>query len=312
MNRTVFYLAMGCLILGGLVLGFQAVLKKNVLSVIFKQYAWILFLLIGASALLIGFTRDTYLPFLGETVMPCSIMKDSTPEGATHYAKIKAPPGAKILYWAAEPANEDLDSLKDWRQAYLGFKNAGVVTAGADGIATLRFREPQPYKVPMAGKLEPHVHYRTCANQGILGRVETIGTLQSQMKEAHTELGDSNIQSAIETFLDKVEKETQEHLPTPVTASEATTAPHGASLANKSVPEPLPQQKQVREAFMDYAPATFVGEEAPKQMTDDNTLYYLAAETEKNRLPLSEMGMDESPQPAGSDYATAFITTIPQ
>lgn len=313
MRRTLFAIAIGFLILGGLLLGAQSILKKNLFPLLFQKYAWIPLVLIGASALWIGFTRDTYLPFLGETVMPCSILKDSIPEDATHYAKVKVVPGAKILFWAAEPENEDLDALKDWRQAYLGFKNAGVVTAGVDGIAVLRFRDPQPYKVPLAGALKSHVHYRTCVNQGLLGRVETIGTVQSQMEEAKTQ-EDSNIYPAIESFLDKVEKETKELLQ-PVVETVPTTVeppkmppPEGVPLSTTSGPERLLET----ETFIDYAPATFVGEEGPRQMTDDNTLYYLAAQTEKNRLALSSMGVDESPQPAGSDYSTAFSYKVSQ
>jgi len=85
-------------------------------------------------------------------------------------------PGSKVLYWAAEPATEGLKKINDWRQAYLKFMNAGVVTANASGLATLYVRNPQPYIVPWKGRIEPHIHYRVCGgdSEGMMGRIETV------------------------------------------------------------------------------------------------------------------------------------------
>ena len=77
------------------------------------------------------------------------------------------------MYWAAEPKNEDLKGLQDWRKAYLGFRNAGVAVADANGNVELSVRNPQAYSVPMKGKLNSHIHYRVCGNDGMMDRVET-------------------------------------------------------------------------------------------------------------------------------------------
>jgi len=46
--------------------------------------------------------------------------------------------------------------------------------ADATGVATLRFRGlPQSYKVPFMGRLEPHVHFRICDENGIMGKVQS-------------------------------------------------------------------------------------------------------------------------------------------
>jgi uncharacterized membrane protein YuzA (DUF378 family) len=74
-------------------------------------FARIIYILVGISALFIIFKRDTYLPFLGETVMPCSLLTDRTPSGATVEVTIKGPAGRKVIYWAAEPATEHLESM---------------------------------------------------------------------------------------------------------------------------------------------------------------------------------------------------------
>lgn len=132
-----------------------------------------LFFGIGLAALALAFSRDFYLPFLGQTVMPCSLLNPSTPEGADMKMNVQVRPGAKILYWAAEPANTDLKGIQDWRKAYLGFRNAGVAVADDHGVAELAVRTPQAYSVPMKGKLNAHVHYRVCGDDGMMDRVET-------------------------------------------------------------------------------------------------------------------------------------------
>jgi uncharacterized membrane protein YuzA (DUF378 family) len=132
-----------------------------------------LFLGMGLAALGLAFCRDFYLPFLGQTVMPCSLLTEHTPEGANTSVRVHVHPGAKVMYWAAEPENTELKEIQDWRKAYLGFRNAGVTIANADGIAELKVRKPQAYSVPMKGKLESHVHYRVCGDDGMMDRVET-------------------------------------------------------------------------------------------------------------------------------------------
>ncbi len=134
----------------------------------------LLFLLVGAAGLFFIARRDYYLPFLGEAVMPCSALQDRVPPGSTRSVTISTEPRAKILYWASEPAMDELQHINDWRVAYARFENAGVTTAGADGTAVLRVREPQAYTVPFRGRLEPHIHYRVCANGGMIGRVNTV------------------------------------------------------------------------------------------------------------------------------------------
>jgi len=133
-----------------------------------------IYILIGLCALLIAFNRDTYLPFLGPTVIPCGAIQEHTPPGATTQMQVSVQPDAKVLYWAAEPETEHLKNLKDWRQAYLKFENAGVVLADSSGIATLKVRRPQAYLVPWKGRLEPHIHFRVCGQGGFLGRVKTV------------------------------------------------------------------------------------------------------------------------------------------
>ncbi len=134
----------------------------------------VVYCLVGLSALTIMFHRDTYLPFLGETAFPCSVIPEQIPEGADSQVQVKVNPGAKVVYWAAEPDTEGMKKLQDWRKAYLKFMNVGVVKADQHGVATLMVRNPQPYTVPWMGRLEPHVHFRECGENGMMGRINTV------------------------------------------------------------------------------------------------------------------------------------------
>ena len=175
LQKIAFKLAMVLVIVGSFVWLFVGVTTWNPLEVYLgKRVARVIYLLVGLSAAYIAFNRDTYLPFLGETVMPCGAIADKTPPGATKELRVQVPPGSKVLFWAAEPGMEDLKQIRDWQHAYTKFENAGVTTAGEDGIAVLKVRSPQPYTVPFKGRLEPHVHFRICSSSGMLSRVKTV------------------------------------------------------------------------------------------------------------------------------------------
>jgi hypothetical protein len=180
MNAGAHIFAVAMVLLGGAILLLIGVNGAIDAKVVGSPAIRTLYLLIGAAALYLAFQRDFYLPFLGPAAMPCSgLLPDRTPPGATRIVRVPVAPGAKVLYWAAEPAMEGVAATKDWRAAYAAFENVGVTTAGADGIAYLKVRAPQAYTVPALGGLwkktiSPHVHYRICGTDGIIGRVETM------------------------------------------------------------------------------------------------------------------------------------------
>lgn len=135
--------------------------------------ASILVVLAAIAALYVGLHRDTYLPFLGDALVPCAVLKEQTPEHAdTSVTVSDLEPGVKVLFWAAEPATEGLAKIKTWDRAYLDFANAGVTRVDQGGIAVMRVRKPQPYTVPVMGRLEAHVHWRVCKEGGFLGPVQ--------------------------------------------------------------------------------------------------------------------------------------------
>ncbi len=172
-GKKLYMVAMFFLIVGGLAWGYMAIRGKNPVAKLGK-WAVVIYALVGLSAVALLFVgRDVFLPFLGPTVLPCAALQERVPEGADTTVHVQVRPGAKVVYWGAEPDTESLNGLKTWQEAYAGYKNVGVTTADANGMATLRLRTPQPYEVPFKGRLESHVHYRMCMNDGWLTQVET-------------------------------------------------------------------------------------------------------------------------------------------
>lgn len=168
--------ALAALIVGALNWLFIGLFDMNLVTGIFGQNAFsrMLFILVGFAALFLMFRRDFYLPFLGETVMPCGALEDKIPSGADTSVTVSVSPNSKILYWAAEPASEELKEIHDWKKAYATFENIGVTTSDATGTALLKVRSPQAYSVPFKGRIEPHIHYRVCSPDGMMERINTV------------------------------------------------------------------------------------------------------------------------------------------
>lgn len=169
-------IAMALVIVGALNWGLVGAVNVNLVTAIFGkgQITNAIYLIIGVAAIGLAMRRSTWLPFLGETVMPCSIIPERVPEHADTEVTVHGMhPGAKVLFWATEPATEGLAKIKTWDKAYLDFANAGVTTADAGGHVVMQIRKPQPYTVPMKGRLEAHIHWRVCEDGGFLGPVQT-------------------------------------------------------------------------------------------------------------------------------------------
>jgi uncharacterized membrane protein YuzA (DUF378 family) len=139
------------------------------------KWAKVVYVIVGLAAVGLLFRRDFYLPFLGETLVPGAALTARTPQGANDQVTITTLPGAKVLYWTTEPNPTLGKDYVSWDKAYGGYENSGVAVADDRGNALLRFRgPPQPYKVPMKGLLDPHVHFRICEPSGFMGRVQTL------------------------------------------------------------------------------------------------------------------------------------------
>lgn len=175
-EKWLYALAMLLIVIGAVNWALIGAFDFNLVTSLFGRgiMTRVVYILVGISALSVAFRRDFYLPFLGEMVIPCGSLTDRAPPGATRQVKVVVEPHRKVIYWAAEPAAEHLESVADVWTAYKDHKNTGVSTSDENGIAILKVREPQPYSVPMRGRLDAHVHYRVCGDRGgWLGRVQT-------------------------------------------------------------------------------------------------------------------------------------------
>lgn len=118
-------------------------------------------------------SRDYYLPFLGDSVLPTGLLEEKTPTNYDMEVKVELPENTKIIYWASENGKEN---RTPW-EAYNKYENSGITSSNKKGIATLKIRTPGKYMKPMlfgTKYLKPHLHYRIIKTNGMLGRVETV------------------------------------------------------------------------------------------------------------------------------------------
>lgn len=176
-NKKIYMIVVLLVIVGGINWLIVSLAGTDVLKgFLGRRWSTYLYMTVGVATLLLAFRRDVYLPFLGQTLVPAAALELKTPQGANESVTITTRPGAKVLYWAAEPdPNGSSKVLKSWNEAYGNNENSGVVKAAEDGKAILRIRgPPQAYRVPMKGRLAPHVHFRVEEAHGMLGRVQTV------------------------------------------------------------------------------------------------------------------------------------------
>lgn len=174
-HKTIQKIAIVLVIVGAINWGMIGSLRVNLVERLLGKGSigsQIVYILVGVAALMLAFNRDTYLPFLGESVFPCSVLSNQTPPGATRSVTIQAEPGAKVVFWASEPS--DGSGVPTWQGAYRDYLNAGVATADSSGKAVLKVRKPQSYTVPLKGKLDTHIHFRICGPTGFVGRIQTV------------------------------------------------------------------------------------------------------------------------------------------
>ena len=156
----------------------------------------IVYALFAICGLILAIDRTTWLPFLGDTVLPSAVVPLKTNVGDTR-VEVNVTPGAKVVYWAAKPVKEietsSSSSLLDEygiirrkpnglkrrvplvEQAYDDFSNSGVVLANDLGVATLSFDKGSEYVVPSGKQLKSHVHYREFSDKfGMVGPVQSV------------------------------------------------------------------------------------------------------------------------------------------
>jgi uncharacterized membrane protein YuzA (DUF378 family) len=175
-NKKLYMIVVILVLIGGLnwlIVGTTGI--DAVKALLGRRVASAVYIIVGISTLLLALRRDVYLPFLGQTLFPAEALTLKTPQGANESITIRTKPGARVVYWAAEPeVHADGASIKTWDKAYQNNENSGVVKADDQGTAVLRIRgPPQSYKVGYFMTLKPHVHFRVEASNGFFGPVQS-------------------------------------------------------------------------------------------------------------------------------------------
>lgn len=175
--HKIYMLAMFLMVIGGLNWGIVGVFQINFMQKLISNpnHRKIIYTLIGLATLYIMIRRSTWLPFLGDSVIPCSFFEVKEQNEFTHIINLKLKPGIKVIYWAAN-SDDDYEKLSDVKKAYGKVTNSGMAIADENGIAKLKFKYPQAYFVKNLWKknLPPHIHYRICKGQMMLGPVKKI------------------------------------------------------------------------------------------------------------------------------------------
>lgn len=128
----------------------------------------LLSILVLIATVYIGVNRNTYLPFLGQTVVPPAVfLQEKVPQGSNVSYVLSlnetAADGTYVLYWGALYSKEGKEGTvrPNPIEAYGDYSNTGIVRV-KDNKATLFFNCPDKYNVGsvVPKTLERHIHYR--------------------------------------------------------------------------------------------------------------------------------------------------------
>lgn len=131
----------------------------------------IIYLLIAGAAIKLALKKELWLPFLGQSVLPGSLIQLKEITGDT-IVEVKVKPNTRVAYWASLP--QETNKIPLVHEAYGDFKNAGVVLSNKYGIATLTVNKGTNYIVPNKKEISRHVHYRELDQAwGFIGPLKT-------------------------------------------------------------------------------------------------------------------------------------------
>jgi uncharacterized membrane protein YuzA (DUF378 family) len=133
----------------------------------------VIYMLVAIAGIYLAFQRTTWLPFLGEAVLPSSLVPLKKPNVKTDLViKLNTLPNVKIAYWASLNKDDKIGVM----QAYGDYENSGVVMSDANGVASLPIAIGAGYVLPNGKKLERHIHYRVIdsAKYGMMDKLNTI------------------------------------------------------------------------------------------------------------------------------------------
>ena len=184
-KKVEIYIYLICVILlliGGLNWGLVGTFNLNIVQLINKHtfnspiFENIIYTTVGIAAIYLSSRKSFYLPFLGKTIIPPSVIKEMDNIGADIKINVDAPNADMVIYWAANPLPiNEVDGSKYAMDAYSKYTNSGVAPV-ISGKAELKVSCPQKYWVNKWGikkTLPKHVHYRLVYPTGWVSEVKT-------------------------------------------------------------------------------------------------------------------------------------------
>jgi hypothetical protein len=141
----------------------------------------ILSFIVIISSIYLATNRDTYLPFLGKTILPQPLTKsEKIPEGANvdYILNLNGySNGSKVFYWGAK-LNNKKGITPNPLDIYGDFTNSGISTVKNEK-AIIKFYCPDKYSVKSSHKNNSNhyhdIHYRIeCPDTGILSSIRTV------------------------------------------------------------------------------------------------------------------------------------------
>jgi uncharacterized membrane protein YuzA (DUF378 family) len=105
--------------------------------------------------------KETVLPFLGESVIPSTLIPLKKNNG-NMAINVKVEPNSKVIYWASLPNESNKPQVKE---AYGNYSNYGTIMSDATGNAKLTITKGTGYIVPNGKYIKPHIHYRVFNNE---------------------------------------------------------------------------------------------------------------------------------------------------
>lgn len=156
-------------------LGFDALYYLNVVTFNSRQFLLLVYVLMALSVIHLIGKRDSYLPFLGESVIPMSLPEYTPKDGKLHtIINVDDPEAVKVMYWSANPSSIVFNNHD---RAYQNFNNAGIVPVVDKQAKLILTNCPAQYKVPQYGlseqTLPKHIHFRYIRASGMASEVFT-------------------------------------------------------------------------------------------------------------------------------------------
>ncbi len=133
----------------------------------------LIYVFIISCAFVLIVDRNTWLPFLGSTIIPEKVLVNKKNTNADIIIPIKTIPNAKIIYWSS--LKQENSKIPDVEEAYGNYNNSGITESDKYGNAKLYIAESSSYFVPSGKLINRHVHYRTInKNSSVMSDVKTV------------------------------------------------------------------------------------------------------------------------------------------